>query len=177
MNDDNDNDNIDRHAEIERLAALDAVDYECARAGAAESLGMRAAVLDKVVAAKRRELGLTNHVVDDGQGRAVVFADPLPWHEPVDGDYLATALTCTIKTYAVVRDEEADAIAFWILHTWLVNWFMHSPRLAVTSPTKGCGKTVILRLCSKLARRPKLVGSISPPALFRAIEAFRSRWP
>ena len=29
-------------------------------------------------------------------------------------------LTRAIKTYAVLRDEEADAIAFWILHTWLV---------------------------------------------------------
>jgi putative DNA primase/helicase len=43
----------------------------------------------------------------------------------------------------------------------------------VTSPTKGCGKTTILRLLDKLAQRPKRAGSISPSALFRAIEMFQ----
>jgi putative DNA primase/helicase len=43
----------------------------------------------------------------------------------------------------------------------------------VTSPTKGCGKTTILRLLDKLARRPKRAGSISPPALFRVVEMFQ----
>jgi hypothetical protein len=50
---------------------------------------------------------------------------------------------------------------------------MISPRLAITSPTKGCGKTTILRLLAKLARRAKRAGSISPPALFRAVEQFQ----
>ena len=48
-----------------------------------------------------------------------------------------------------------------------------SPRLAVNSPTKGCGKTTVLRLLNKIARRPKRAGSISPPALFRAVEQFQ----
>ena len=42
--------------------------------------------------------------------------------------------------------------------------------MAITSPTKGCGKTTILRLLNKVARRPKRAGSISPPALFRVVE-------
>ena len=61
----------------------------------------------------------------------------------------------------------------WILHTWLVNEFSISPRLAITSPTKGCGKTTVLRFLNKVVRRPKRAGSISPPALFRAVEQFQ----
>lgn len=102
---------------------------------------------------------------NDGQGRAVKIADVLPWHELVDGDRIATALAAAIKIYAVLPDAAADAIALRILHTWLVNKFTISPRLAVTSPTKGCGKTTVLRFLNQVARRPKRTGSISPPGI------------
>jgi len=167
-------DTIDRVVEIERLAALDPIDYEVERTDASERLGVRASVLDRAVAKKRRELGLeTDSDRDDGQGRTVKIIDPLPWHEPVDGDMVATALACAVKTYAVLPDTAADAIALWVLHSWLINQFTISPRLAVTSPTKGCGKTTILRILEHVARRPKRSGSISPPALFRVVEKFQ----
>jgi len=169
-----DSDDIDRAVEIERLAALDPLDYEVARGEAAKRLKMRASVLDRVVAAKRAELGLdTDEEGDKGQGRAVKIDDVLPWPEPVSGDQIATTLEAAIKTYAVLAYAAVDAIVLWVLHTWLVRSFTISPRLAVTSPTKGCGKTTILRLLNKLVRRPKRAGSISPPALFRAVEQFQ----
>jgi hypothetical protein len=59
------------------------------------------------------------------------------------------------------------------LHTWLVKEFYISPRLAITSPTKGCGKTTVLRLLNIISRRPKRTGSISPPALFRVVEMYQ----
>jgi hypothetical protein len=163
---------IDRIAEIEQLAALDPVDYEATRGEAAERLNLRVLFLDRQVVRKRRALGLTT---DDGngQGRAIKIADPLPWHESVGGDHVASALAAAVKVYAVLPDMAADAIALWILHTWVVDSFNISPRLAITSPTKGCGKTTVLRLLNKLARRPKRAGSISPPALFRVIEMFQ----
>ena len=163
---------IDRLAEIERLAALGPIDYEAVRSEAAQRIGVRATILDREVAKQRRALGL-EPVRDDGEGRPVMIVDVLPWHEPVDGDLLASALAAAAKTYAVLRDADADTIALWILHTWLVNQFTISPRLAVTSPTKGCGKTTVLRFLGKVVRRPKRAGSISPAAMFRAVEKFQ----
>jgi putative DNA primase/helicase len=151
-------------AEIERLALLTPLEYEIERPAVAQHLSMRACVLDSLVRAKRP---------NGGQGRAVQIADLKPWDDPVDGDALVTALVASIKKYVVLRDDQADTIAFWILHTWLVNEFYISPRLAITSPTKGCGKTTVLRLLNMLTRRPKRAGSISPPALFRAVEMFQ----
>ena len=98
--------------------------------------------------------------------------DPLPWHEPVSGDRLATTLVAAIKTYLVISDAAADTIALWVLHTWIVNAFTMSPRLAIVSPTKGCGKTTVLRLLAQW-HDAKRAGSISPPALFRAVEQFQ----
>jgi hypothetical protein len=160
---------VDRIAEIEQLAALDPIDYEAARVAASNRLGIRSHILDKQVAKTRRALGLADNA-DDGQGRAVKIVDPLPWPESVDGDRVAETLVAAIKTYAVISDEQADTIALWVLQTWLIGKFTIAPRLAVTSPTKGCGKTTVLRFLNKVARRAKRAGSISPPALFRAVE-------
>jgi hypothetical protein len=43
---------IDRVVEIERLAALDPIDYDVARVEAAKRLGVRASVLDHAVSKK-----------------------------------------------------------------------------------------------------------------------------
>jgi hypothetical protein len=163
---------VDRQVEVERLAGLNVIDYEAARAKAAERLRVRVNVLDKQVSKKRRALGLADNA-DEGQGRAFKIVDPLPWPQSIEGDRIAETLVAAIKTYAVISDEQADTIALWILQTWLIGKFTIAPRLAVTSPTKGCGKTTILRLLDKLSRRAKRAGSISPPALFRAVEQFQ----
>jgi putative DNA primase/helicase len=164
---------IDRVVEIERLAGLDPINYEAVRAEAAKRLGVRAAVLDSQVAKKRRKLGLETDADDDGQGRILKIIDVMPWPEAVEGDHVLTALSAALKTYAVMSEASANTIACWVLHTWLVDHFTISPRLAITSPTKGCGKTTILRLLNHVVRRPKRAGSISPPALFRAVEKFK----
>ena len=54
------------------------------------------------------------------------------------------ALSASIRRYVVMTDMEADAAAPWVLHTFLLNCFGFSPRLAITSPEKGCGKTTLL---------------------------------
>jgi Protein of unknown function (DUF3631) len=166
-------DEVDRVVEIERLAALEPISYELARVEAAKRLGLRMSVLDTVVAKKRRELGLDTSDNNDGQGRAVKIVDALLWPEYVSGDMVATALAAAAKNYVAVPDAVADTLALYALHTWVVNESNISPRLAVTSPTKGCGKTTVLRFLDKVVRRPKRAGSISPPALFRAIEMFQ----
>src|SRR5262249_31357155 len=120
---------IDRQAEIERLAALETIDYEAARTNAAELLGVRAQVLDSEVKKTSRKLGLEIDKDDLGQGRRVTIKDVLPWHEPVDGDELATLLAAAVQTYLVLSTHAAHTIALWVLHTWIVNDFTMSPRL------------------------------------------------
>jgi len=84
---------VDRVCEIERLAALEPIDYEVERSAAASRLNLRTKILDGEVKAKRRALGLDSGT-DDGQGRAVKIVDVLPWHEPVEGDFIATGIDC-----------------------------------------------------------------------------------
>jgi putative DNA primase/helicase len=155
--------NVD--AEITRLAALSAVQYEHERTATAERLGLRTGILDRLVKAERPDEA-------DGQGRAVSITDEEPWPHPVDGTELANELAKAVRTYVVMPDTTADMVALWALHTWVLDRFTISPRLAATSPTNGCGKTTLLRFLRHVVRRGKRVGSISPAALFRAVEHF-----
>ena len=164
---------VDRATEIERLAALETINYEVVRIAEAKRLGVRPRILDQEVAKKRRALGLESNDSDPGQGRAARILDVLPWHEPVNGDHVASALTAALKRYVVLSDTAADAIALWVLHTWISDKFTISPRLAITSPTKGCGKTTVLRFLNLVVRRAKRAGSISPSALFRVADQFQ----
>ena len=169
-NQDGDPPNLDRAVEIERLAALDTVDYEIARKRAADRLGIRASILDDLRNQKRRQLKLDGAKTDDGQGRTLALPEVMPWPDPIDGDRVAEALKATIKRYIRMSDAEADVCALWVLLSWAIDKFSKAPRLAITSPTKGCGKTTLLTLLSKLCRNPLRSGSTTPSVLFRVIE-------
>jgi hypothetical protein len=69
--------------------------------------------------------------------------------------------------------EQRDAVALWIAHTYLLDVFDSTPRLALLSPEKQCGKTRVLELVELLARRAELTVSMSAPYMYRAIEDYR----
>jgi hypothetical protein len=119
---------------------------------------------------KRRELKLESAKTDDGQGRALALPEVMPWSEPIECDRVAEALKATIKRYIRMSDAEADVCALWVLLSWAIDKFSKAPRLAITSPTKGCGKTTLLTLLSELCRKPLRSGSTTPSVLFRVIE-------
>jgi Protein of unknown function (DUF3631) len=155
--------------EITRLAKLSTVEYEHQRKGAAEKLDMRASILDKLVAAERAELGLD---ADDGkQGHAIAFPDPEPWPDPVAGAALLDDLAAAIRKHVVLPDHARDACALWAVHTYLADRFLISPRLGVRSPTKGCGKTLLLDVLDRVVARPLPTANVTAAAIFRVIEA------
>ena len=82
-----------------------------ARNDAAEKLGIRAVTLDKQVKRKRKELGLDKADGDTGQGRTLSLPEILPWHEPIERDRIATALSATFRRYIRMSDAEADVCA------------------------------------------------------------------
>ena len=153
-------------ATIKRLAELPAMEYGRQRTGAAKKLGVTVATLDKSVKAERPK-GETN---TKGQGRAITFDDPEPWPEPVDGAELLNGLSQAIRSRVVMSDEAVAATALWVVHTYLMDTFNTSPRLAITSPEKRCGKTTLLDVLGILTWRPLATANATPAAVFRVIE-------
>ena len=159
-------------AEIERLAKLTAPEYEHARKPAAEKLGFRSSILDRLVQAEREKLGLDGG--DEGkQGHAIEFPEPEPWPDPVDGAALLDGLAGAIRRHVVMSDAARDAAALWVVHTFLIDCFLVSPWLGVTSPVKGCGKTTLLDVLGRLVPRALPTANVTPAALFRVVEGYR----
>jgi putative DNA primase/helicase len=109
---------------------------------------------------------------DAGRGRPLQFREFLPWPDEIEGDRVATALAATIKRFVRMTDAQADVCALWVLLSWTIDKFSIAPRLCITSPTKGCGKSTLLHLLGQVSYRPLSSGSVTPAALFRAIEKF-----
>jgi hypothetical protein len=154
--------------EIARLAKLSRVEYDRERQSAADRLKIRVATLDKEVDAERGD-------TEDGakQGHALSLPEPKPWPEPVNGADLLDAIATNIRRHVVMFNHAADTAALWIVHTHLLDCFGISPRLAITSPEKGCGKTTALDVVSRLVRRPLSTANASAAAIFRVVELQR----
>ena len=159
---------IDFDAAIRRLAKMTLIGYEHERKNEADRLKLRASILDRLVAAERDKFE-----DDDKQGHAVNLPEPEPWSEPVDGAELLDALSANIRRYVVMSDHAADTAALWAVHTHLLDCFGISPRLAITSPEKGCGKTTALDVVSRLVSRPLPTANASAAAIFRVVELQR----
>lgn len=104
------------------------------------------------------------------QGKSLTLVDPEPWPEPVDGPDLIQQIIKVLNLYMVMEEGCPDAIAFWVLHAHAYNAFAHSPRLAITSPEKQCGKTTLLDILTNLVPRPLPTANTTPAAIFRSIE-------
>jgi len=76
-----------------------------------------------------------------------------------------------ILRYAVLPPGAEAALPLWALHTYALDAAEHSPRLCVTAPEKGCGKTLVLDLLDALSRRPLASANTTAAATFRLIEA------
>ena len=152
---------------ITRLAALPLLQYERCREAEAKKLRCRESVLDKLVEAKRPK-----HGENDGlQGNAVQLTDVEPWSEPVDGAEVLDAIASRHRAYVAIPNYAADVCALWEAHCHCFEAFEISPRLNVTSPEKGCGKTTLLDVIALHVPRPLHTENLTAAVLFRVIEA------
>ena len=157
---------IDTTAKIERLAKLSPFEYERQRKAAAKDLGIgRVTILDKAVDAARAGSSNTK-----GQGRPLELREIEPWPNPVNGAELLDQLVTCLLQYLVLPKGSAEVIALWVVHTHVFDCFTISPRLAVTPPEKGCGKTTLLDIIHELVARPLSTSNASTAAVFRIIE-------
>ena len=65
---------------------------------------------------------------------------------------------------------EYVAVALWILHTYVFDRFMISPRLAIRSPVRECGKTTLLVLIERLSARPMRTDNTTAAVIYHMID-------
>lgn len=94
---------------------------------------------------------------------------PTPEMGDVDRDLLMKDITNAIKTYVVISDHDALAVALWAINTWCYGCFDRCPLLLINAPERECGKTQLLKVVEKLVFRPIETANITLAALFRLI--------
>jgi putative DNA primase/helicase len=151
-------------ARIMRLVSLNPIERAKEIRATAKELGVPVAAVEEAV--KQAE-PVTN---TKGQGRPVELPKIEPWPVTINGAELLGELCDAIRQYLVLPSGGAEALALWALHTHIFECFGHSPRLAITSPEKGCGKTTTLDVLAELVARPLSTSNATVSAVFRIVE-------
>ena len=74
-----------------------------------------------------------------------------------------------VELHIAVTPEERMAIALWILHTYVFEQFSITPRLALLSPVRGCGKTTLLILLELLVAKPFRSDNVTAAAIYHTL--------
>jgi hypothetical protein len=93
-----------------------------------------------------------------------------PWPEPANGAEILDEIARRIALYLVLPPGAADVLALWAAHAHAFLAFSHTPRLNLTAPERGCGKTTALNVMASLTPRPLPTENVTPAVLFRLVE-------
>ena len=104
------------------------------------------------------------------QQGARLFAEIEPWPRPVDGKKLLADVEAYLRRYVVLPDDAGLVISAWCMAAWSIECWDRFPHLEFASPEKRCGKTRALQALEQICPRPLNTASISPAALYRAVE-------
>src|SRR6516162_300382 len=88
--------------------------------------------------------------------------------QSVDPGYTVLDLICQrVELYLVFSSpHEYVAYTLWAAYTHVYEFYQHAPRLVITSPTSGCGKSRGLRVLDRLVARPKMSDNFTTATLY-----------
>jgi hypothetical protein len=91
--------------------------------------------------------------------------------ENLSGEEVLDALVRFIRRFVALREEQADLLGLWVVHTHAFDAADTTPYLSVTSAEKRSGKSRLLEVLSLLAARAWLTGRVSAAVLVRKTSA------
>jgi len=157
---------VDDKAVIAELARLSSLQYDRARVEAAAKLGVQVKTLDMEV--KKHQ---TNECTSSD---TTPFQEVAPCESSIDLSQVLEELVGILHKYLIMEPEQADAVALWIVHTYVIDSVEVSPLLIITAPERSCGKTQTLTVCSYLTARALSASNSTPSFLFRAIDKWQA---
>jgi hypothetical protein len=107
------------------------------------------------------------------QGSKVTLPHVEPWPDAVNGEEVLNEMAETFSRYAVLPEGASHALALWCAYAHGFDAFQCSPRLYVTSPEKGCGKSTLRDVIALFVPRPLSTENASVAVLFRLIEQYK----
>src|SRR5262245_430692 len=147
------------------LARLSRFEYDRRRKQEAKKLGIKLDTLDREVADLRAQAASERGFLPHWSVE--------PWPDQVDGEPLLDSLRAHFNRYVVLPEHADIALALWTLNSWVFESFDIAPYLSVASPTRRCGKTVLMTLLYWLCRRGKKSDNMSKAAIYRSVDTER----
>jgi hypothetical protein len=95
------------------------------------------------------------------------------WHDHAASNPAINALDLVhhlLWRYLEMTPHQFVAVSLWIAHTFVYQRFTVTPRLMVTSPVRGCGKTTLLDLLEAMCARPLKSDSITAASIYHAVD-------
>lgn len=165
-----DPDELDRALRLfgERLTPLDSVSRATWRDGAIKLLKAKGCSSP----AKLVDAAVPVEPSGKSDSPGLALADLEPWPHAVNGAKLLDEIHRAIASYLVLPQESAVAASLWTLFAHAHDAFSISPILAITSPEKRCGKSLLLDVLALLTPRVLLASGVTSATVFRAIERF-----
>jgi len=151
--------------EVARLAAMSSLEYERIRKSEAKRLEVRVNVLDAEVEKLRPRGAL------EEENEPLAPPAPEPWHEPVEARAVLDELRAFVRRFVLVDAHDLVAIVLWVAFSHAFEIAETSPRLAITSPIKRCGKTRLIEILLMLCPRAVSSSNMSTNSVFRVIDA------
>jgi len=163
----------DKDAEIKRLVELQKESpalygAECKRLAGA----LGCSVSDVKAEVKLRTPKEPETDQASGGGESILFDPVEPWEQPVDGQSLLGEIAAAIRRYVYLLPHAAETDALFTLYSYCWEKFDVATYLQITSPTKRCGKSLVLRLLSYLCHKPLLTSNITDAALARVVNEY-----
>jgi hypothetical protein len=154
---------------VDEASRLDRNSYEKGRKRIADLLGWsRVKALDDACRSRIEERIMTS-------GQQTRPPEEQPWDDPIVDIGAVLNETVAEMSRHVVAPHYHHTVALWSVWARLLHreelGVVISPRLAIQSPTKRCGKTTYLKIVTCLVPRPQPTGSLTPSSLFRAVDA------
>lgn len=75
-----------------------------------------------------------------------------------------------LELHIAITAEERMAVALWILHSYVFDRFPITPRLALLSPVRGCGKTTLLVLLELLVASGFRTDNVTAAAIYHHLD-------
>lgn len=159
---------------LDAMSRLDAIRWQRARERIVKLLGWKQVVALDKERAKRIATRAATDEMDGGEVYPVVA----PWEEPVtDLGAVLDELVEELGRYMSASPLFLNTTALWSVLAHLLQrddlGINISPRLAIQSPDKRCGKTTLLEAISCVVPKPDMLTSLTPAALFRTADEFR----
>lgn len=105
-----------------------------------------------IITPKQKQL-IQNLYEDEGEAGRLSFIEIEPHPHPIDPAALLDEVSDTIRSFIVLDIEQAHVAALRAALSWFIDVVEVAPLITINAPEKSCGKTQLLTVIGRTARK------------------------